>query len=853
MVENLLGLTTEEANKRFLQNGANELPEEKINPIWLIFLQQFMNPLTYILFASALISIFVGEYVDAYFIFVVVLFNAIIGAMQEFSANKSAQSLKKMVEVKTFCFRDGIEIEIPARELVVGDLVSLKDGSKIPADITLIYCKNLKVDESMLTGESLPIDKDFNNGSDNLNKVFAGTIVIKGQGQGIVNAIALNTEIGKIAEKITQKSGAKTPLVERMENFTKKLTIAMAIIISLICFVSLANGIDWRETLMLASSLGVAAIPEGLPIAITICLAIGMNRMAKKNVIVKNLMAVEALGSCTVIASDKTGTLTINEMSIVEITTPNNTIFSLDAVEDTTENTKSSTFEEFSYLPIEEKIIISFVLPNEATQKDGDFFGDPVDIAFLRVVIKKGYILDKIRKQYKQIELLPYSSEAKYSASINEVDGKKYAFVKGAPETIMEMSNLNNSLSINIQKQFDELSKKGLRVLAVACGEIKENKIEHLQFLALVSMIDPLRPEAKQAVKKCQDAGIKVAMITGDNPKTAFAISSELGFVESQNEVVSGEDIAKAKDSGVLDTITKNAKVYARIAPIQKLDIVQSIQRNGNFVAVTGDGVNDAPALKNANVGIAMGDKGTDIARESASIILADDNFASIVYGVTEGRLTYSNIRKIVFFLMSTAFAEIGVFFLSIIYGIKDVPFTPIQLLWINLITETVQGISLAMEKSDGTEMKQPPKNPGESIFDKTMIKRIILSSSVMIFGCFYTFRYFYNNTQDIILSRSVLLFLMILFQNIQVFNARSEVKSVFSNNFFTNPFLLISIFFVTTLHIVASYLPFFDSFLKIDPLTKSELIIVIPVSLLIIFFMEIEKFIRRKMVFKNK
>jgi Ca2+-transporting ATPase len=364
-------------------------------------------------------------------------------------------------------------------------------------------------------------------------------------------------------------------------------------------------------------------------------------------------------------------------------------------------------------------------------------------------------------------------------------------------------------------------------------------------------MLDPLRPEAKQAVKECQKAGIKVAMITGDNPKTAFAIASELGFVKSQKEVITGDDVANAKENNTLNDITSYASVYARVQPIQKLDIIQSMQANGNYVAVTGDGVNDAPALKNANVGIAMGDKGTDIARESANIILTDDNFTSIVHGVEEGRLTYANIRKIVFFLMSTAFAEIGVFLLAIIFNMPS-PFTPLQLLWINLVTETVQGIALALEGADGTEMAQPPRKPSESLFDKIMIKRIVLSSLIMILGCFGVFKYFYNSVlktapdNALILARSCCLFLLIMFQNIQVFNARSETKTLF-NRFWSNPFLLVSITFVTLLHIVASYLPFFDKFLKIDPLGKGELLIVLPTALLIILAMEIEKIIRKK------
>ncbi len=865
------GLSVEEAKDRLAKYGANVLPEEKIPPLPLIFIQQFADPLIYILIAAAIVSFMVGEAIDSYFILAVVTFNAIIGTVQEYSANKSASSLKKIVEVKATVIRDGNEIEIPAKNLVVGDVVSLKEGSKVPADIVLTYSKNLKVDESMLTGESLPVGKDCNfipapdaAIQDKLNEVFAGTIITKGQGCGVVKATALHTEIGRIADKITQKSDVKSPLVERMENFTAKLTMIMGFFIVIISIIAFKTGTGWRETLMLASSLGVAAIPEGLPIAITICLAIGMNRMAKKNVIVKNLVAVEALGSCTIIASDKTGTLTVNELNVVEIITPKNGIVSLiEKPKDFLPLDKETDFENMS---IEKKIMMTFVLPNEASEKDGEYYGDPVDVAFLKVAAKKGYNIKQIHKKYKRLQLLPYTSEAKYSASFNlvDADGSIYAFVKGAPEVLMGMCKMDAETEKEIKTKLDDLAKKGLRVLAVACGEINDilpeneedldDSLKNLEFLSLIAMLDPLRPEAKHAVKKCQQAGIKVVMITGDNPKTAFAIASELGFVKTQKEVVTGADLKKAMDIGLeaVDNITKTAKVYARVEPTQKLDIVESMRRNGNFVAVTGDGVNDAPALKNANVGIAMGEKGTDIARESANIILTDDNFASIVKGIREGRLTYSNIRKLIFFLTSTAFAEIGIFILSMIFKMP-LPFIALQLLWINLITEGIQGIAIAMEGPEGNEMNQPPRNPKEPIFDNIMLTRIFITSVVMILGCFGAYKYILDTTGDLKMARSVTIFLMILFQNMQIFNARSETQSLFKQGFFKNPFLFISIGIVTLIHIVASYVPSFDAFLKIDPLGWEELALIIPIALLIIVVMECEKIIRKAIRKRNE
>jgi len=607
---------------------------------------------------------------------------------------------------------------------------------------------------------------------------------------------------------------------------------------------------------MLASSLGVAAIPESLPIAITICLAISMNRMAKRNVIVKNLAAVEALGSCTVIASDKTGTLTMNELNVIEIITTNGLVSIASKITDILPLKDEISFEQLS---LEKKILMAFVLPNEASEKDGELYGDPVDIAFLKVVIKKGYRINDIHSYYKNLELIPYTSEARFSASFNSIDNQCYAFAKGAPETIIDMCSISDADLNHLKSKLDYLYKRGLRVLAVACGAIKckdkdlpddDNQLKKLlsglNFLALVAMLDPLRKESKQAVKECQDAGIKVVMVTGDSPKTAFAIASDLDFVEEQSEVVTGDDIKNAAKNGeqsVSELIT-SAKVFARVEPAQKFDIVESFKNAGNFVAVTGDGINDAPALKNANVGIAMGNKGTDIARESANIILTDDNFASIVEGVKEGRIAYSNIRKLIFFLTSTAFAEIGVFVLTIAFGLP-MPFIALQLLWVNIITESIQGVALAMEDEEGNEMKHPPRSPDEPIFNGTMLSRIISTAIVMTIGCYLGYKHILDVTGNVEIARSAEMFLIILFENIQVFNSRSETISIFRQNPFGNKFLFISIITVTLLHTIASYSSFFDEFLKMEPLGWAEFKVILPIAFSIIVIAELEKLVR--------
>jgi len=853
------GLSESDAKKRVETYGLNKLPEEKSPSVIIMFLKQFADPLIYVLLFAAVMSFAIGEHIDSYFIFGVLFFNATIGTIQEYSANKSAMSLKQMVEVKTFVIRDGYEHEIPAENLVPGDIIVLKTGNKIPADIILIETNNLQIDESMLTGESVPVNKDCDfkqpiNPSiqDKKNEAFAGTIITRGIGKGIVRATALKTEIGKIADRITQKSETKPPLMLRMEKFSLNLTIIMGFAIIAIAGIAFYRGSSLHETLLLSAGLAVAAIPEGLPIAITITLAIGMNRMAKKNVIVRHLVAVESLGSCTTIASDKTGTLTINELTITEILLPNDK--GISTVEKAKDFICLSKECPFNKLSIEKKIAITSVLPNEATEHENKFFGDPVDIAFLRLAIYKGYEITKIIKEFDRVQLIPYSSEIRYSASFNIVGKDIYAFVKGAPEEVLAMCDKSTNIKV-VKKQINEMAKCGLKVLSLACGKISSNGAEEysekdlkdLEFLGLIGMIDPLRPEAKEAIKECQKAGIKVLMVTGDNPKTAYAISRDLEFVKSQDEVVTGYQIKEAKNKSdeTLDKITKHSSVYARVEPIQKLDIVESLSRNGHFVAVTGDGVNDAPALKNASVGVAMGKNGTDIARESADIIITDDNFASIVHGIEEGRIAYSNIRKLIFLLISTGIAEIAIFIVNMIFNLP-IPFFAAQLLWLNLVTEGIQDVSLALEKGEGDEMSKPPRSPDEPIFDKLMIKRIAISATVMTFGISGIFYVLLGMGLSIENTRNIAIMLFVLFENMQVLNSRSENHSIFAQSFTKNPYLLIGISLATLAHIGATYVPWLSKALKIHPMSAHEWKYIIPIALSIIVVMELEKLFRR-------
>lgn len=847
------GLTDSEVEERTKIFGYNELPEIKKENIFITFIKQFCDPLIYILLLGGCISIFLQEYYDGIFIFIILSVNSLIGCIQEYSAQKSADSLKNMVVSKVVVVRNGREIEINSKYLTVGDLIVLRDGLRVPVDVLLIESNNLEVNESMLTGESAVVKKDCNYKpkensqiQERLNEVFAGTIITKGVAKGIVTNIGINTEMGKISNKITEDDTAQTPLVIRMEQFSKMFTAIIGIAVIIIVIAAIIRGDNINETFLMAVSLAVAAIPEGLPITVTITLSIGMINMAKRNVVVRNLSAVEALGSCTVIASDKTGTLTQNEMKVIGIYDVNGEEIKLNHKCDCELNE-----ENFTKFSSEELSILASALPNEANYDKNEYFGDAVDVAFLKYVKHKGYDFKNIFNSFERQKLFYYTSENRFSASINKINDKMYTFIKGAPETILSMCKKEDYSKL--LKKLEELSNDGMRLLALAYGEITKSndyKIEdlkNLNMIALVSMLDPLRNEAKNAVAECKSAGIKIAMITGDNKTTAYAISKQLGFVDNIDEVKTGTDVKKAlgNSEDELDVLTKNTRAYARMEPIQKLDIVKSLIRNGNFVAVTGDGVNDAPALKNANVGVAMGKSGTDIARESADIILMDDNFASITNAVEEGRIVYNNIRKVIFFAVSCGIPKVLIYILAIMFGLP-VPFNASQLLWLNVMTEGVQNIFLAFERGEGDEMKKPPRDPKEPIFNDVMLRRcaiMILTITIICISVYYSLTKILLYTH--MRSASMLLMLFVFIQNLQVLNSRSERISIFKHSIKHNKKLLVGITTAVCIHLFATHNSILVKMLRIESLNLHEILSMFCLALLVIVISEVEKLTR--------
>lgn len=862
------GLSDSEVNKRINKYGLNELPKKKKDSIPKIFFMQFANAITIIMIVAGVLSFLINEITDAIAIVFIILVDAIMGTIQEWRANKSAEALSNMIKAKAQVIRDGKEVEIEASNLTVGDIMILQSGMKVAADGRILSCNNLTIDEAVLTGESIASTKNNNVSdkeysiSDSKNMVFAGTSVITGRAKVAITSIGSNTEIGKIATKVINTEETPSPLTIRMNKFTKQVSILIVAIAIVLVFVLLLSGTSIDEIFMTVVGLSVSAMPEGLPLALTLALTIGSSRMGKKNVIVKKLNAVESLGSCTVIASDKTGTLTVNEQTAKKIVLPNDSVYEISG---TGYNCEGEITGDKNYFNCVEAISKVGVLNNEAGLSFDDknnitsYYGDSIDIAFLTLGKKMKTNTDNTKK----LASIPYESENKYSAVYFEEDGKIGCSVKGSLETVFEFCDSmlvgNDIVKLDKEKilrQNEQLAMDGYRVIALACNKIDtftkkdfytKEDIPNLVFLGLVGFIDPIRNEVKDSINKCFKAGIKVVMVTGDHPLTAFSIAKDLGLTDTMDEVTTGveieEEFNKGKES--FDKFVAQKRVFTRVTPIQKLEIVESYKRNGEFVAVTGDGVNDAPAIKAANIGIAMGD-GSDVAKETSNMIIIDDNFTSIVSGIEEGRNAYANIRKVVYMLISCGFAEVLFFTLSIIFGLP-IPLVAVQLLWLNLVTDGLQDLALSFEKGEKNVMEQKPRDPKESLFDRLLIEEIAFSGlfiGIIVFGVWvYLIK---GINMDVGVARGYVMALMVFMQNIHVFNCRSERQSVFKTKLFSNIFVPIAVFSSILLQIIIMEVPFLSTLMKTQSISWNHLIILLLVSMPILVVMEIFKFIKR-------
>lgn len=871
------GLTTEEANKRKHKYGENRLPDKKTNTILQIILHQLLNPLIFILVAAAIASILIGEGMDAVFIFLVILINSALGTYQEFNAEKSAGSLQKLIRINARVRRNSQETEVPSEELVPGDIVLLESGMKVPADLRLIETFGLEIDESFLTGESIAVKKQIGilNESlgiaDRTNMAFAGAIVMKGRGMGVVVSTGLDTQVGQISKDVAETASHKAPLVQRMETFTKQISLLVIAISIILAIILRLQGMDYTAIFFFVVALAVSTIPEGLPVALTVALSIATKRMARRNVIVRKLTSVEGLGSCTVIASDKTGTLTINEQTAKIILLPNGTRYSIQGqgyngvgqvIDSQNRTVEISTQKEVAELT---KVAVfanesSLVYENDSWQ----YYGDAMDVALLGMSYKLGKNPVKWQKEINQVGKIPYESERKFSASIYRENDTVFISTKGAVETILDFCT---TMSVDgeikpIEKDkilidTQSLAKEGYRVLAFAGGEFgtcqqkesySNDEIPELTFYGLVGFIDPLRSEAKKAIQQCRDAGIKVIMITGDHPETAGTIARELEIADLNTPIVTGSMLSEAgsHSSKAYEQLVTSTSVFARVSPTQKLEIVEVFIQAGEFVAVTGDGVNDAPALKRANLGVAMG-SGTDVAKEVGAMIVVDDNFSSIVAGVEEGRFAYDNVRKVTYLLISTGAAELVLFLASIFLGLP-LPLLAVQLLWLNLVTNGIQDIALAFEGGEPDAMKRSPRKPSENIFNSLMIKQTIVSGTtigIIVLGLWYFLNTY--TQMDEVHARNLVLLSMVFMQNLHVFNCRSESISAFKVPLKRNIIIVFGVMVAQGIHILSMHIPFMQNILRVEPVTFVEWLYILLLALPVIIVMEIYKMFNKK------
>lgn len=861
LVSNNNGLTDNEVKKRIVIYGKNILPKEKKDSIYKIFFSQFANAITLILVLTCIFSFLVNEIVDGIAIVIIIMIDVIMGTIQEYKARKSAEALSNMIKVNTKVLRNGVEKIIDSEDLVIGDIFYLESGDKVSADARIISCNNLSINESMLTGESNAIFKNSSKMkekksiSESVNMVYAGTSVITGRAKCIVVGTGCNTEIGKIAITVIDTKKEDSPLTIRMNKFTKQISVAI-VCVSIVLLISLyIKGVDLKEMFLSVVALAVSAMPEGLPLALTLALTIGANRMSKKNVIVKQLNAVEALGSCSVIASDKTGTLTVNEQTLKRIVLPNNNSYDITGSGYNDNGKVCGNELNFAYDAIKYGVINN----ESGLVKDKNnkwvSYGDSIDIAFLAAGKKSKIDIGDVIK----LGGIPYESVNKYSCVFYRENDRIFCTIKGSVEVVLELCNKMNVDGKNIKldnelinNQSEKLASEGYRVLAIAHGEVSnfeeknsysKKDLPKLNFIGLCGFVDPVRKEVKKSIDSCLRSGIKVVMITGDHPITAYSIARELDLAVDYSCVTTGDEIEKYKKLSVdeFDNFIKSKTVFSRVTPIQKLEIVESYKRQGEFVAVTGDGVNDAPALKSANIGVAMG-SGTDVAKETSNMIIVDDNFMSIVNAVEEGRNAYANIRKVLYMLLSCGIAEVLSFVLAILFDLP-MPLVAVQLLWLNIVTDGLQDLALSFEKEKSLDRKN-----SNNIFDKRMIEQILISGSFMGIISFIVFVVLIKGfDMQVTTARGYVMALMVFMQNMHVLNCRSEYLSVFNNPIKNNILVLFSIISAIILQIIVMEVDMFSMFLQTTSIPFIHLIFLFLASLPILLIMEMYKEIKKK------
>lgn len=868
----VIGLTSIEAEERLAELGPNMLPEPEPPSPLRVFLIQFRNPIIYILLLASALSFATGRIEDGLFILVVLLINASIGTYQEYSADRAAAALRRLEQPSARVIRDGVACRIEAKRLVVGDLVLLESGDRIPADLMLVDASDLRCDESLLTGESMPVPKGrtVEGSSDETasSMLRAGSLVTRGRAKGVVTATGTATMLGGIAAELGRASSSQPPLVARLAKFTNALAVFVGLAALVLVVAGFMRGLPLHDLVMMSVGLAVSAVPEGLPIAISVALAVSMRRMAARNVIVRRMPAVEALGSTTIIATDKTGTLTSNVQTVTEIRLPDGTDIALDAHSDLDKcEIRASGLDSDLVRERARRLLRAALLANEGTLARRDDLwvaaGDTVDVALLAAGRKAGLGQEELNDRYPLAARIAYEPEHKYAASFHHGSDRIHVFVKGASEVLIEMSDRMDSAGSVVEidrasllAQKEEMAARGLRVLAFAEGEIGASlagslghgHLVDLVFLGLAGLQDPVRPEVPNAMKDCHAAGVEVVMVTGDDPRTAAAIARDAGLSFHAGQVVSGHNIDEAARAGDqrLDEITREARIYARVQPAQKSAIVASLIRNGHIVAVTGDGVNDGPALKKAHVGVAMGLRGTEVAKESADLVVTDDNFASIVAGIAEGRAAYRNIRKVVLMSVATGAAEVLLFMLALPFGLP-MPLLPVQLLWLNLVTNGIQDVALAGGRPEGDELAGPPRSPLEPVLDRTMIRRVVQSTVAIGGAAFLAFQWMIAHGYGVPEARNITLLIFVMFENVQTLACSSERRSIFSVDILRNRFLLLSVLAAQTIHISAMYVPWLSGTLGLSPITPLEWGLSMLIASSLVLVTEVDKFVSRR------
>ena len=827
------GLKNSEANLRLNQYGPNKIKSKKKRTSLIIFLEQFKSFLVILLLFATAISIFLGLTTDAIIIGAILTLNAIMGFYQEYKAEKAIDALKKLIVTKVLVIRNKEKVEIPIEQLVPGDVVVLEAGNRIPADLRLFETLNLKIDESMLTGESVPATKHTKPLKDVSltemeNMGFMGTLVTYGRGMGIVTSTGMSTEMGKIAGMVQEKE-EPTPLQIKLQHLGKMLGIVVLIASIIIFAIGMLKALDPFDMFLTALSLAISAVPEGLPAVITLTLALGTQKMLRKNSAIKRLAAVEALGSTTVICADKTGTMTTNEMTVEKIWVNGKTInvtgVGFNPKGDFLLNNKKIDPKRSGSLDILLKICS---MCNNSILKKGKqwkVIGDPTEGA-LKVLAEKG----ELKEDYKRVNEIPFSSERKKMTTIHNVQGELYAYTKGAPEIILDMCDsiyvskkLSKTDKEKILKIVYEMAGNGLRVLGFSYKKLSKNysinSVEsNMTFVGLVAMIDPPRKETKSAIALCKRAGIKIKMITGDHELTAKAIASQVGL---EGNILRGEELDKMDDNK-LKEIVENTVIFARVSPNHKIKIVDMLKANGHIVAMTGDGVNDAPALKKADVGVAMGIKGTDVSKEAADMVLIDDNFSTIVSAVEEGRGIYDNIRKFVKFLLAANFDELATITVPMLMGITTLPFLPIHILWINLITDGIPALTLSVDPKDLDIMKKSPRDPKKGIASGMLF--FIVSVAILNFlAAFVVFIWELQTTGDIIKARTLAVTTTIFFEMLFVFNCRSDKKGILRLNPMSNKKLFIAVIISIILQIIIIYVPVLQEVFHLSALNLTD------------------------------